>query len=75
MRLAAHSYWPLDTLLREYRLLSDDNVALLRGLPPAAWERAGRHEIRGRVTLREIVAIEASHEQAHVSQFAEALGE
>ncbi|MGH2485730.1 MAG: DinB family protein [Ktedonobacterales bacterium] len=75
VRLAAHSYWPLDTLLREFRLLSDDNVALLRGLPPAAWERAGVHETRGRLTLREVVTIEAAHEQAHVGQFAEALGE
>jgi hypothetical protein len=75
VRLAAHSYWPLDTLLREFRLLSDANVAFLRALSPVAWERAGLHETRGRLTLREIVAIEAAHEQAHVAQFAEALGE
>lgn len=73
VRLGAHRYWPLEALLREFRLLSEANVAFLRGLAPSAWERAGVHESRGRLTLREIVAIEAAHEQGHVHQFAEAV--
>lgn len=71
VRLGAHRYWPLEDLLREFRLLSEANAAFLRGLAPEQWERTGVHETRGRLTLREIVAIEADHEQGHVRQFAQ----
>lgn len=74
VRLAAHRFWPLDTLAREQRLLADATVAFLRGLTPADWERTGVHETRGLLTLREAVATEAEHEQGHVRQLAEALG-
>jgi adenine phosphoribosyltransferase len=74
VRLAAYRYWPLDMLLRSFRLLSEDTVAFLRGLPPEAWDRSGIHEEYGLLTLREIVEIEAGHERTHVQQFAAALG-
>lgn len=74
VRLGAHRYWPLDDLLREFRLLSEANVAFLRGLAPEQWQRTGVHESRGRLTLREIVAVEAAHEQGHVRQFAQVVG-
>lgn len=74
VRLGAHQYWPLDDLLREFRLLSEANVAFLRGLASEQWERAGVHETRGRLTLREIVAIEADHEQGHARQLAQTVG-
>ncbi|HLZ20509.1 MAG TPA: DinB family protein [Ktedonobacterales bacterium] len=72
--LAAYRYRALDELLRGFRLLAEGNVSLLRSLDAAAWDRAGTHETRGSLTLREIVAIEAGHEQVHVGQLAEALG-
>lgn len=72
--LAAYRYRDLDELLRVFRLTNAGNVAFLRGLPPAAWERAGMHETRGRITLREIVATEAGHQQGHVRQLRAALG-
>jgi adenine phosphoribosyltransferase len=74
VRLAAYRYWPLDMLLRSFRLLSEDTAAFLRGLPPEAWGRSGIHEEYGLLTLREIVEIEAGHERTHVRQFAAALG-
>lgn len=72
--LAAYRYRDLDELLRVFRLTSAGNVAFLRALPAEVWERTGMHETRGRITLREIVAIEAGHQQGHVRQMREALG-
>lgn len=72
--LAAYAYRPLEELLAAFRLLSEGNIALLRGLDAAAWDRIGIHDSRGPITLREIVAIEVEHEQGHVRQFADALG-
>src|SRR5579864_9092052 len=72
--LAAYRYRDLDELLRVLRLTSAGNVTFLRALPAEAWERAGMHETRGRITLREIVATEAGHQQGHVRQLRAALG-
>ncbi|HEX8731974.1 MAG TPA: DinB family protein [Ktedonobacterales bacterium] len=71
VRLAAYRYVPAATLAREFRLISEANVALLRGLRPEAWQRVGRHEERGRLTLRALVEIEAEHEGDHVRQLAD----
>lgn len=70
----AHGYRPLDELLHGFRLTSAGNVALLRSLPATAWERAGVHEERGLMTLREMAEVEADHELVHVRQLREALG-
>lgn len=74
VNLAAYRYRALDELLRGFRLLAEGNVKLLSRLDAADWDRAGTHETRGPITLREIVEIEAEHEQVHVRQLAEALG-
>jgi hypothetical protein len=70
----AHRYRSPDELLTMYRLASAGNVALLRGLPAEAWQRAGIHEERGRMTLRAMVEVQADHEQIHLRQLREALG-
>ena len=74
VQLAAYRYRPLAPLLRQFHLIAEDNVALLRSLPPEAWDRAGRHEMRGRITQREIAAVEADHDRNHVHQLRAALG-
>lgn len=71
VRLAAYRYTPAETLAREFRVISAANVALLGGLRPEQWQRGGRHEERGRLTLRALVEIEAEHEGDHVRQIAE----
>lgn len=70
--LAGYRYVPLATLAAVYRLNCDSNVALLRSLAPAQWARVGVHPERGRLTLREIVAVEAEHERQHAEQLARA---
>jgi DinB superfamily len=70
----AHKYRSLDELLATLRLVSAGNVALLRVLPAEAWERAGTHEERGRMTLRELVEVETDHELLHLRHLRAALG-
>lgn len=69
---SGYRYVPLATLAAVYRLNCEANVALLRHLAPGMWERAGIHPERGRLTLREIVAVEAEHERQHAEQLARA---
>ncbi len=71
--LAAYRYTPVETLAREFRLISEGIVAQLQGLTPAQWERTGTHPERGRLTLKEIVSIEANHERLHVVQLEQTL--
>lgn len=69
-----HRYRTPDELLATYRLASAGNIALLSILPAEAWDRVGTHEERGRMTLREMVEVQADHEQIHHRQLRVALG-
>jgi hypothetical protein len=51
----------------------DETLDLLRGLPDEAWRRAGRHERRGRMTVDDIVALMAWHDDNHLDQVKRAL--
>jgi len=74
VQLAAWRYRPLEMLLRDFRSVSEQNVTFLRSLPATAFERAGMHAVRGRITLAEMVATESAHELGHVAQLRETLG-
>jgi uncharacterized damage-inducible protein DinB len=71
--LAAYRYTPVETLAREFRLISEGIVSQLQDLTPEQWERTGTHPERGRLTLKEIVSIEANHERLHVVQLEQTL--
>lgn len=49
-----------------FRLNRAATAAMLRSLPAEAFERAGMHEERGRITLRELVGIHADHLEHHL---------
>jgi hypothetical protein len=51
----------------------DDTLELLRGLDATAWRRAGRHDRRGRLTLDDLVALMAWHDENHLDQVKRAL--
>ena len=51
----------------------DETLELLRGLDVAAWGRAGRHVRRGRLTLDDLVALIAWHDDNHLDQVKRAL--
>ena len=61
-------------LLQGYATRRAELAAMLRRLAPADWERAGVHEVAGRVTLLDIVRSMAEHEAEHVAQLQAMLG-
>ena len=46
------------------------NLAVLRGLPPAAWDRGGRQDGVGRVTLRDLPRMMSEHDLGHRQEIA-----
>jgi len=51
----------------------DETLELLRGLAPQAWGRAGHHDRRGRMTVDDLVALMAWHDDNHLDQVKRAL--
>ncbi len=54
--------------LESFRRVRAENYELLKELPPQAFDRAGNHTERGRVTLRELLEGYASHAESHARQ-------
>jgi hypothetical protein len=54
--------------LETFRRLRAENFELLKGIPESAFERAGSHTERGRMTLRRLVELSAEHAEAHARQ-------
>jgi hypothetical protein len=57
-------------LLAAFAALRAANVALVRGTPPAAWERVGLHAERGPLSFRLLTETMAGHDRAHLEQLA-----
>jgi hypothetical protein len=58
---------------RAFRRRRGEAVALLDGLAPTQWRRAGIHQARGRMELGEWVASLAGHDDNHLGQLARAI--
>lgn len=54
--------------LETMRILRADNYELLKDLPPEAYERAGTHSERGRLTLLDLLRGSAEHAEKHAAQ-------
>lgn len=67
--VAASAHVPLATQLDAFAALRAELLGILRTLDPPAWDRAGMHETRGRLTLRQIVSDLAEHEREHRAQW------
>jgi hypothetical protein len=72
LRIAGYRWKRLEPLLAEFRIVSDDTLAFLRGLTPGDWTRVGRHPTLGRVSLGDLARIEMEHERDHARQLREA---
>jgi len=75
LRVAGYRWKRLEPLLAEFRIVSDDTLAFLRGLAPSEWTRLGRHPALGRVSLGDLARIEMEHERDHARQLREAIAE
>jgi hypothetical protein len=59
--------------LEVFRVLRENNLAMLRALPPEAWERHGMHLERGRETIAHLTRMFAGHDTNHVLQIEQIL--
>jgi hypothetical protein len=50
------------------------HIAELEALPPEAWERPGRHEEQGRITIHAHTLHLVAHDTIHAAQIARQLG-
>lgn len=54
--------------LELFRVLRENNLAMLKALPPEAWERHGMHLERGKESIVHLTRMFAGHDLNHVSQ-------
>src|SRR5580698_1811146 len=54
--------------LETFRVLRENNLALLKALPKNLWENYGMHSERGKETLAHIVRMFAGHDLNHLAQ-------
>ena len=72
LRIAGYRWKRLEPLLAEFRIVSNDTLAFLRGLSAGDWMRVGRHPALGRISLGDLARIEMEHERDHAQQLREA---
>ena len=58
-------------VLGEMTRLRLEVVDILSGLAPDGWERTGRHETRGRITIRQAMEFVIQHDEGHLDQVRE----
>lgn len=63
----------IEQLIDEIAAYRAETVRLLRALQPEAWQRTGRHEALGTVTLEPYVRHQVEHEAQHIAQLRAAL--
>jgi hypothetical protein len=54
--------------LELFRVLRENNLAMLKSLAPEAWDRHGMHLERGKETIAHLTRMFAGHDMNHVSQ-------
>jgi uncharacterized damage-inducible protein DinB len=59
--------------LSTFRQRRVETLAFLRELKPPQWERGGIHPVRGRMTVKDFVALMAWHDDNHLDQLRRAL--
>ena len=64
---------PATRSLALFRLLRDEDVALLRSLTDEEWARHGVHSERGRLTVAEVATFMTRHDGMHLAQMQRAL--
>jgi hypothetical protein len=58
----------LSQTLETFRRIRGENYELLKELPESAFERAGIHSERGRLTLKQLLQGYAEHAESHAAQ-------
>ena len=67
-RLGDYAGWSAEDALGMFRLLREANLRMLANLRSEEWERAGEHQERGRITVRDLARHMAAHDVNHIRQ-------
>jgi DinB superfamily len=67
-----YSQQPVDHAQALFVTLRHANAAMLRKLPEAAWEHAGMHEKRGRMTMDDLLLLFIKHAESHADSIRQA---
>ncbi len=59
---------PLKSAVAALKTLRENNLALLRTVPKAAWKKSGKHQSYGMLTLRQLIVHMTDHDRNHVAQ-------
>lgn len=59
--------------LASFRAKREETLKFLSGLTPEQWERGGLHPTRGRMTVKDFVALMAWHDDNHLDELKRAL--
>ena len=59
--------------LSTFKQRRGETLAFLRGLRPEQWDRGGVHPVRGRMPVKDFVALMAWHDDNHLDQLKRAL--
>src|ERR1700740_3463932 len=54
--------------LKVFRVLRENNLLLLKSVPPRLWENHGMHAERGKETIAQVVRMFAGHDLNHLQQ-------
>ena len=54
--------------LEVFRVLRENNLAMLKALPPESWDNYGMHAERGKETIAHLARMFAGHDTNHVLQ-------
>lgn len=68
VEVAGYAQADFQTSLQAYTLRRAELVRVLRRAEPADWQRVGMHEVRGPLSLLEVVTHLLAHEEEHCAQ-------
>ena len=54
--------------LEVFRVLRENNLAMLKALPPESWDNYGMHAERGKETIAHLARMFAGHDTNHIKQ-------
>jgi hypothetical protein len=63
-----YSSHKVSQLLESFRRLRTDNFELLKDLPESTFARTGMHSENGKMTLLDLLRLQAGHAESHVKQ-------
>jgi uncharacterized damage-inducible protein DinB len=73
-KVAGYAQADFQTSLQAYTLRRAELARMLRQAAPADWQRVGTHEVRGPLSLLEVVTHLLEHEEEHCAQLEQLAG-